>query len=173
MQEVQEGFLKGPFDSEKDVQAALQTDSFVCNRRFVIDQSSPTKVKFKVIDDFKESGVTPRIDQRGCFGTTQVDFARLQHVELRQGKGSKRLDGLDIVALSTCPLSRTTCAAPCSIQAAMKLQREAKKSTSDAVMKGGSLGGAFVRSTSVLGSVKFQEGWHLDVDDQIITQAEV
>ena len=57
LREVQEGFLQGPFNDEQEVQAALQAQSFVGNRRFVIDQSSPTKVKFRVIDDLKESGV--------------------------------------------------------------------------------------------------------------------
>ena len=47
LREVQEGFLQGPFNDEQEVQAALQAQSFVCNRRFVIDQSSPTKVKFR------------------------------------------------------------------------------------------------------------------------------
>lgn len=53
LQEVEAGFLEGPFSDVSQVQSAIGQKDFVRSRRFVIAQSG----KPRVIDDFKESGI--------------------------------------------------------------------------------------------------------------------
>ena len=57
LQDVERGFLKGPYDSVSQVKEALGCEAFVCSRRFVIEQGHGDHVKYRPIDDLKESGV--------------------------------------------------------------------------------------------------------------------
>ncbi|CAE7725435.1 unnamed protein product [Symbiodinium sp. CCMP2592] len=57
MQEVDKGFLKGPFQSEEQVRAALGEEAVCCTRRFLVVQGSAENPKFRPIDDFRESGI--------------------------------------------------------------------------------------------------------------------
>ena len=53
MQEVDRGFLQGPYESLEEVHQVLEAKGTVCSRRFAIMQSG----KPRIIDDLKESGV--------------------------------------------------------------------------------------------------------------------
>ena len=53
LQEVEQGWLSGPYASEKEVSDALQTDNWICTRRFPLRQSN----KIRLIDDGLESGL--------------------------------------------------------------------------------------------------------------------
>ncbi|CAE7297403.1 unnamed protein product [Symbiodinium sp. CCMP2592] len=57
LQEVEKGFLKGPFQSEEQVRAALGEEAVCCTRRFLVVQGSAENPKFRPIDDFRESGI--------------------------------------------------------------------------------------------------------------------
>ena len=53
MEEVAQGWVSGPFWSESEVTAALETDQWLCTRRFPVIQGP----KVRVIDDCLQSGV--------------------------------------------------------------------------------------------------------------------
>ena len=53
LQEVEQGWLSGPYGSEKEVSEILETDNWICTRRFPLRQSN----KIRLIDDGLESGL--------------------------------------------------------------------------------------------------------------------
>ena len=55
MEEVQQGFLQGPYHSEDLVSAAVGCEDWVVSRRFAVFQGAESKCR--TIDDFKESGI--------------------------------------------------------------------------------------------------------------------
>ena len=55
--DVEDGFLAGPFDTESAVREHLHSEQFVASRRFLIEQGTPEKRKFRAIDDYRQGGV--------------------------------------------------------------------------------------------------------------------
>lgn len=53
LKEAEQGWLSGPFSSEREVTEALKTDNWICTRRFPLRQSN----KIRLIDDGLESGL--------------------------------------------------------------------------------------------------------------------
>ena len=60
MQEVSKGFLIGPFASKQDLRAAVKSDHFVVNRRFLLLQGESNKPR--AIDDCRSSGLNSAFD---------------------------------------------------------------------------------------------------------------
>ncbi|CAE7837068.1 gpt [Symbiodinium sp. CCMP2592] len=74
MQEVDKGFLKGPFQSEEQVRAALGEEAVCCTRRFLVVQGSAENPKFRPIDDFRESGINAAFHSLDRLRLHDVDF---------------------------------------------------------------------------------------------------
>ena len=77
LQEVDAGFLEGPFESMHDLRAHVGTDHVVVSRRFVIIQSG----KPRIIDDMRESGVNKAYTAVDALSLHDVDYvASLAHL---------------------------------------------------------------------------------------------
>ncbi|CAE7035336.1 gpt [Symbiodinium sp. CCMP2592] len=74
LQEVQKGFLKGPYQSEEQVRAALGEETLCCTRRFLIVQGSADNQKFRPIDDLRESGINAAFHSLDRLRLHDVDF---------------------------------------------------------------------------------------------------
>ncbi|CAE7215912.1 gpt [Symbiodinium sp. CCMP2592] len=57
LSEVERGFISGPYDSEEDVKKALGVSHICCSRRFGVKQGAGDALKYRPIDDFKESAI--------------------------------------------------------------------------------------------------------------------
>ena len=57
MADVDGGFLAGPFESEEAVKKHLGVERFVSSRRFLIEQGSSDRKKYRAIDDYRQGGV--------------------------------------------------------------------------------------------------------------------
>ena len=77
LQEVESGFLEGPFESMHDLKAHVGSDQVVVSRRFVIVQSG----KPRIIDDLRESGVNKSYTAVDALALHDVDYvASLAHL---------------------------------------------------------------------------------------------
>ncbi|CAE6911825.1 gpt [Symbiodinium sp. CCMP2592] len=74
LQEVEKGFLKGPFQSEEQVRAALGEEAVCCTRRFLVVQGSAENPKLRPIDDFRESGINAAFHSLDLLRLHDVDF---------------------------------------------------------------------------------------------------
>ena len=57
LSDVTDGFLAGPFEDEASICEHLNVDKFVASRRFLIEQGTSDKKKFRARDDYRQGGV--------------------------------------------------------------------------------------------------------------------
>ena len=93
LQEVEAGFLEGPFDSLHDLRIHVGSDDLVVSRRFAIVQSG----KPRIIDDLKESGVNRAYTAVDSLALHDVDYvASLAHFITTTVRHAKDDPGLTV-----------------------------------------------------------------------------
>ena len=87
LQEAESGWLSGPYFSEKEVSEVLQTENWICTRRFPLPQSS----KVRIIDDGLESGLNSAYSSYNKLHLMDMDsVVSMVHLILQSIQGKDR-----------------------------------------------------------------------------------